>query len=160
MNEGKNRYSYAYTVAPPEDWKVRIDVTLESRPTDAYEYRIYKLGWIKYWSIDWLFAIYSSAGHSITEIPLIKNQRNTSNDYVLSMLDGYKETGSNPLTEEELNRGLYLKELYKKTLNRMLSDEDYTLFKKIWHAITRDDISTVIKHLKGFNPSRILNNPS
>ncbi len=160
MNLGKNRFTYAYTVAPPEDYKVRIDVSLESRPTDAYEYRIYKLGWIKYYSIDWLFAVYSSAGHSITEIPLIKNQRNTSNDYVVSLLKGYESMGTPPITTEELNRGLYLVELYKKSLNRMLSEEEYTTFKKIWHAITRDDISTTIKHLKGFNPSRILNNPS
>jgi hypothetical protein len=165
MQPGKNRFTYGYTCAPSEDWKVRINVTNERRLSNAEELIIYKTGFLNYWSIDWLFGIYSSAGHAITEIGLLRQDREKGNNYVLDKLvtydKRYQEHGSCPLKENMIRRGLYLKRLHELTTNRMLSEEDYILFRKIWHAITRPDgIPVAVQHLKGFNPSRILNNPS
>lgn len=155
MNIGKNRYTYAYTV-PLENWTVRIDVEQRQGLADVEEMKVYGEAFLNFLTVDFLFSITDDSGKSLTEIPLLRSDREDVNNYVLDLLEAYKQMKQSPLTHKQLEKGLYLKLLYEKSKDCMLTLPEYTKFKKIFHAITRGDINTVLVTFKDYSPKRIL----
>lgn len=151
MNEGKNRWTVAYLES--ERWNVRLDVTHHQRLSTKEELRIFKSGFIDYYTVDFLFAIFKNKGECITGDLKGISGRTQSTNYVLDLVNNFKDSDTPLLSEEETLTFIYLEKLYKLTQNKMLSREDYEQFKRIYHALQRGDIDIVILNLTGRNQS-------
>ena len=162
MNKGKNSWTVGWNTN--ELWKLRLDVTPVSRLLTKKEMDIYKSGaYLNYWSIDFLFAIYKPTGECISGDLKYKSGREKSTHMVLDWIETFKEVDYVLLTREMVEDFFELQVLYNLTNNRMLSNEEYGQFKKMYHAVQRHDYETVHQHIRGLNgnkpykPSRILN---
>lgn len=155
MNEGKNTWRVGW--AENEIWNLRNDVIHHNRLSNAQELFIYKTGRMDYWTVDFLFAIYKPSGECITGDLKYKDHRTKSNALVMGMLHDMTESDYPILTPDMIDRLLYLEKLYALTNGRMLNRQEWEQFKKIYHAIQREEYDLVIAHLEDYNPSKILN---
>lgn len=155
MTIGKNTWRVAW--ADKEIWNLRNDVIHHSRPSNAQELFRYKTGFMDYYTVDFLFAIYKPSGECITGDLKYKAHRTKSNALVMGMLHDMLESDYPILTSEMIDRLLYLEKLYALTNGRMLNRREWEQFKRIYHAIQREEYDLVIANLEGYCPSKILN---
>lgn len=150
MNKGKN--SWIIGTLANEIWRVRLDVDNIQRPANAYELTVFKTGFLNYWTADWLFAVYEHKGNCLSGDLKYKHGRMCSNDYVLKMINNFKDSDHPLFTDEVTEQFLYLELLYNKTQDCMLTQSEYEKFKKMYHAIQRENYGIVTELLKDFNP--------
>jgi hypothetical protein len=147
-----------------ERWQVRLKTVKTFRWLEPEEILIYKTGLLNYYTVDFLFSIHAGKGRCISGDLQFKEGRQKSTDYVIKQLEG-AEGSMIPLFDDTvMTRFLSVKDLYKRTQGRMLSLKEHDQFKKIYHAIQRDDWDTISMHLNGlhgeppYKPERILIN--
>lgn len=167
MNEGKNSWTVAYL--SDETWKVQVNINHVYRQSTTEEYIKYKTGFVNYWDITFLMAIFKLKGMCITGELSHGDGRLASTKETLNQARLYKDLDYSPLSEKELTQFMYLEKIYNLTNGRMLSREEFDQFKRIYHALQRYDIDTVVENLKGrkasnglteikpYQPQRILN---
>jgi hypothetical protein len=150
VNEGKNSWSVAWN--NNEQIRVRTDITKELRLTSAHEFLYRGVGMLDYYSIDMVFAMYRWSGECISADLKYPDGRKTSNRMVFNFIDSYSANGYCPYGEGHLDNLLYLKAFYDKVNNKALTLEEYTQFKRMYHALQRGSIETVLEILKDFAP--------
>jgi len=149
MNDGKNSWTVGWTVG--ELYKVRVDVTNINRLADACELAMFKTGFLNYRKIDWLFAIYQSAGNCITGDLKYPDGREQSTAYTLKYIKDFNG-GDFPLFNEDVVlQFIYLEKLYELSKNKGLSEFEYVQFKRVYHAIQRFDFDIAVNILTGKN---------
>jgi len=153
VNKGKNRWVIGYLTN--ELWSLRLDVDNHQRMSTPQELIIYKSGFVNYWTVDFLFAVYKGEGNCISGDLKYKHGKICSNDYVLTMVENFKDSDHPLFTDEVTTQFIYLKKLYELIQDARLTQTEYNQFKRMYHAIQREEYDIVIKLLKGYEPLKI-----